>query len=284
MVSGFGFSFIYIASFSIIPAYFEERQKFLALGIIGIGAGIGGLFFPVFLERLLVTYHWKEVMLFISGMMLNIMVFAMIDNSTQRFKFMKSNRKLSVPNLEEVTKQCVDNQSRTAKSSVTTRIKFILMDKTFICFAIAMMLALPVFNTTLIFLIDFFVSNGIPRSTAVWLHSGLNIASLISRPLPGFLARCPRIPILAPPICCISTGMIVMFVLPSVEDLSYFILLACIFGVCFGGIISVISVTTLAIIGQENYASAFGILMSGVGVTHVIAGPVSGKIIYIKSL
>lgn len=71
---GIGFGLIFLPSVVVVGYYFEKKRA-LATGIAVCGSGIGTFLFAPFLQYLLVEYHWRQVMLILTGIILNCLVF-----------------------------------------------------------------------------------------------------------------------------------------------------------------------------------------------------------------
>ncbi|KAK3087883.1 hypothetical protein FSP39_011970 [Pinctada imbricata] len=139
-----------------------------------------------------------------------------------------------------------------------------------------MMISFSSGNNIIIFFIDLFESKGIQRDTGVWLYTALGLASTLIRPFPGYLAQLPRVPKLAIPAVHILIGAVAIILFPYATSVTHFAALSCSFGMSIGGLVSVLSISTLHIVGEDDYPTALGVLMSSIGIMTSVAGPMSG--------
>ncbi|KAK3084589.1 hypothetical protein FSP39_015972 [Pinctada imbricata] len=250
-----GFSLCLISSFSIAPKYFTGKRRLFVTGFITVGAGVGALVFPVIIQLLLRTYNWRGVSLIFSDINLNMLVSAMLFVNKSQYK---------------------QEQSKSPSIMCTTTLRGILTNGVFMGYCIAVWILYPCFNNVLIFFIDFFESHGIPRSTCAWLLTGTNVANTLARLIPPFLSQFERIPKLAILAAILPIAAVVFVMFPFAKSFMHFVILVCIFGICLGVKMASLSLIAFHIIGAEGYPIGLGILMTGYGISNVIAGPIAG--------
>ena len=93
----------------------------------------------------------------------------------------------------------------------------------------------------------------------------------------AFLVRLERFPKLALPVSLNIVGSFAMFAFPFTKTLSECVVASCLFGASQGGLISLISITSLELVGKDDYTLALGIICTLLGVAYAIAGPLSGR-------
>ena len=157
-----------------------------------------------------------------------------------------------------------------------TKFISILKNTPFVTFAVSMMMSFSVLMSVIVIIIDFFVSKGIEKDVGVWIYFGMNVANTITRLLTGYLSQVQSIPKLALPCVYMFVGSLSLLLYPVADTVVMCVFLACLFGFSLGGLISLISITTLQLVGKEDYSLGFGIVFTLVGISNAVAGPVAG--------
>ena len=125
---------------------------------------------------------------------------------------------------------------------------------------------------------------GVVRSVGVWLYFGMSLCNCITRLISGLLAQQKWMPKLALPCIYSVLGGIALCLFPFATNIAEFAILACMFGVSFGGWFSLLSITTFHIIGETDFSVAIGMILTLNGMSTLAAGPISGKIFYVTCL
>ena len=289
-VSGFGFSLCYIASYSMVPLYFKDNQKMMALGILSLGSAIGAMVIPILLEKLIETYGWRGTLLIVGGIASNICVSASLGyhrgdtiNALEKYIY---NDEISI--IQSQQKQETQNNaslenslSHEDKSKVARpfrdRVKTLFTNRPFVLYGISIMMTFPPIIAILIFLIDYYQAKDIPRTTGVWVYFGMNVSGFVCRILVAFLVKVERIPKLAIPVSLNIVGSFAMFAFPFTNTVSECVVASCLFGASLAGMVSLMSITSLELVGKDDYPLALGIIFTLLGVANAIAGPLSGK-------
>ena len=279
----------------MVPLYFNDKQRMMALGILSLGSAIGAMVIPILLEKLIETYEWRGTLLIVGGIASNICVSALlgyhrgdtIKASTHpgSEKYMHNEE---MPDIKRQHKKETHNNassekklSHEDKSKVTrafcTRVKTLFTNKPFVLYGMSIMMTFPPIIAILIFLIDYYQAKDINRTTGVWVYFGMNVASFVCRILIAFLVKLERIPKLAIPVSLNIVGSFAMFAFPFTNTVSECVVASCLFGASHGGMISLVSITCLELVGKEDYPLALGIVLTLLGVANAIAGPLSGK-------
>ena len=278
----------------MVPLYFKDNQKMMALGILSLGSAIGSMVIPILLEKLIETYEWRGTLLIVGGIASNVCVSALLGyhrgdavKATPSSGLKKYIYNVETPGIQKHREKTPNNVSSAAKLSLEdkrigtrtlcARVKTLFTNRPFVLYGMSIMMTFPPVVAILIFLIDFYQSKDIPRATGVWVYFGMNVAGFVCRILVAFLVRLERFPKLALPVSLNVLGSFAMFAFPFTKTVSECVVASCLFGASWGGMISLISITTLELVGKDDYTLALGIICTLLGVAYAIAGPLSGK-------
>ena len=158
----------------MVPLYFKDNQKMMALGILSLGSAIGAMVIPILLEKLIETYEWRGTLLIVGGIASNICVSASlgyhrgdtIKTSTHSGseKYMHNEE---IPGIQRQHKKETQNNASSEKkisledkSKVTrafcARVKTLFTNKPFVLYGMSIMMTFPPIIAILIFLIDYY--------------------------------------------------------------------------------------------------------------------------------
>lgn len=160
--------------------------------------------------------------------------------------------------------------------TIWSQVLALVSNKVFLAFCVALALTLTSFNSFLIFFIDFFEQKGFDRVSVVWMYSGMNIVSTVFRFIPGLMAQSPKIPTLAIPAMYSAFGFVSLCFLPFVTSFPVNAVVIACYGVALGGVVTVISITTLELVGEKRYPTGLGMLLAIVGIANTVGAPIAG--------
>ena len=280
----------------MVPLYFKDNQKMTALGILSLGSSIGSMVIPILLEKLIETYEWRGTLLIVGGIACNICVSALLGShrgDTIKATTHPGSEYISndeVPGMQNHKEETPNNASSTKKLSqfsledklkVTqpfrARVKTLFTNRSFVLYGFSIIMTFPPIIAIHIFLIDYYQAKEIPRNTGVWLYFGMNVAGFVSRILLTFLIKLERIPKLAIPLSLNIVESFAMFAFPFTKTVPECAVATCLFGASEAGMVSLISIISLELVGNDDYPLALGIIFTLLGVANAIAGPLSGK-------
>ena len=283
-ITGFGFSLLYNASYSVVPSYFKGRQKFLALGSTLLGSGIGAMVVPILLEKLIQEYGWRGALLIYAGIVLNFCVSSIISGpnktgNADRTQMKEIERPMKVSDSYNHSNHVVRSSSfkekGTDKRSLRHRLISIFTTRPFLLYGISIMMVFPPVISVTIFFIDFIEAKGIEKNHAVMLYVYLNVAALFGRIAATTMARMKRIPKLVIPLVFSLVGFFGLLLFPFTETVPECAAAGCLLGTCLGGMICTLSVTTMDLIAENDYPLAFGVVTTLLGIANAFAGPLS---------
>ena len=292
-ITGFGFSLVYVSDFIIIASYFDENQRSVALGIVNFGSGVGSMFYPVFMQHMMDIYTWRGTFLISGGMACNMFVFGMVCSplnfNSRTDSKMRNKQNSNIPTVEgTITCSTKENPVKEVKENskleLLRNIIHVIKNKVFVMYFVSTMLTLAVLFSVLVISIDFFVLKGIDRDIAVWIFFGLTVTNCVFRLLTGFIAQVKSISKFAINCVYILLGGMAVILFPSADTVPKCVLCACLCGMSFGGIMSMMTITTIHLLGKRDYDIGLGISLTCIGIGYTIAGPVTGLLaLYILS-
>ena len=259
----------------------------LALGSTTLGSGVGALVVPVLLEKLIKEYTWRGALLIFAGIVLNCCISAIISGPNKKRNFKRTR-------IEKTEKQteASDSYSHATRCSSSTKEKTaskrslrkiflsIITTKSFLLYNLSIMMGFSPGIAVMVFFVDYIEAKGIDRSVGVWLYICLNAAAIFGRIVATAVAQMKRIPKLAIPLVFSLVGSLGMLLFPFVDTVPECAVAGWLLGTSLGGMVCVLSVTTIDLIAADDYPLAFGIVTTLLGIANGFAGPLSGKRIY----
>lgn len=255
-----------ICASTSVSQNFSPKERILALAFVSTGSGIGGLCFPLLLQYFIDKFGWRGCLLVISGIVLNQLACGLM-----------SGPDVKRPTGSNIQQNMTDNSETEDSNTTLNRLRALLQNIVFLGFCFALSLALASFNGFLVFFVDFFEQKGFDRTSVVWLYSGMNVVSTIFRFIPGLLAQSPKIPKLAIPAMYAFLGCISLSLLPFMTSYSLNAVVIALYGIALGGVVTVISITTLELVGEETYPTGLGIVLAVSGIANTAGAPIAGK-------
>ncbi|XP_033758097.1 monocarboxylate transporter 12-like [Pecten maximus] len=262
VVSGIGFSATFISASTSIGEYFEGKSKLTALAFLTFGSGCGGVIIPFMMKTLIDEYGWRGCLLITGGLMANMVCFfAVCKPVSVGISHIKAN------DFDENSKQ----------NNFTASLKSLVANKVYIVHVIAMCCTIPVINSSLTFMIDFLMTKGFDSETQVILYICLNVGVAFGGVLPGLLKKyIPHTSVLFIPAFFTLVGTTVYSFLPSAETYTHHVVLLVTLGVALGVSVTTVTMTTMKLVGLHDYTVGLGILMTLLGISNSIAGPIAG--------
>jgi MFS transporter, OFA family, oxalate/formate antiporter len=255
--------FIYIPSISLVPRWFK-RQRGLATGIALCGVGLGTFAYPLLGEALLVRLGWDGVHRLFAAI-------ALVVCGSLSFSLIAHPQVIGlVPDGHSVA------FAENAETAITgLSLSEALRQRTFWHFYIASLFTAAVVFTTYVHLVPYAVDNGNERSSSVGLIGAVGIASIIGRFLFGGLSD--RIGGRRS-ISLMSAGMALAvgfwLLLPPLLYSLYFY--ALVFGVFYGGYISILPVVIMTFFGGRQLSTIVGALYTSWGFGALIGPSLTG--------
>ncbi|OWF50007.1 Monocarboxylate transporter 9 [Mizuhopecten yessoensis] len=276
IITGLGLSLAFVASTTATGEYFTGNARHLALSFVACGSGCGSMVFPYLLDRLISVFGWRGCLLIVGGLMANmIWLFAICKPLTvglAQSKYVQSNKSNLKPH------QINDTGLNTSNGHTHCCMKLVLLSKSydFIIYILGMTCTFPAFICILIYIIEFLKTKSFDSEEALLLYLFMNVANTLGRMIPGLCKYIPHvsslvIPALTTIISCISTVGLLF-----ANTYKQHLLLMCGFGLAIGSNVTVMSMTTIKLVGLANYSVGVGILMTVTGVSSVCAGTISG--------
>ncbi|KAK1985729.1 major facilitator superfamily transporter [Colletotrichum cereale] len=272
---GISSSLVFCPPMAIVSRRMPHRRG-LALGLTIGGSSVGGIIWPIMLEQLLnfrkVSFAWTiRAVAFTMMPLLVIACCTVVDAPAP------------VPSPAAPESSPDGNEKGTGSSTDEAQLPdrkssfIVFKNKTFILLCCGLALGYFGLFTPLFFVSAFGISNGMPSSTAFYLLSGLNGASLFGRVIPGVLAdRYGHFNVLASAV--FSAG-IVGFCWTAASSLAGLAVWSLAYGFCSGAVISLQGACVGKIAPPGNQGSAIGFAMGSIAVTALVGPPISGQIV-----
>ncbi|XP_060557630.1 monocarboxylate transporter 14-like [Ruditapes philippinarum] len=174
----------------------------------------------------------------------------------------------------------IENQSKNhcgeSADTLCHSLSQILKNRTFVIYLLGGVTSYPALGLMMVFVVDIFLDKDFTSEDAAFGQLLLSALNILGRFLPGILMQFRCVSTLSIPMLAslISTTVFPCLVLARVKWLAT--LLCAFTGLSLGMFVSIYSVTTVKLVGQERLPNAMGLLFSANSLGNAIAGPVCG--------
>ncbi|CAH1785204.1 unnamed protein product [Owenia fusiformis] len=252
IVTGIGFGFVYIPSVSIIAPYFKKKRA-LAYGVATAGIGIGSMVYPPIIDALNNQYGWRGTLLILSGITLNICVAG---------AFMKP-FKSTIDDARGKVKERLFNVG------IFRSVDFLIlcMNNMLFCFGVSVVYT---------HLAEYALQMDIGGRESSILFSVIGISNFLGRFVFGFIGNHP----LSNDILVYLFGFLIpgiaTLLVPLLTQFESLLIYATIFGT-FTSVFGVqLASIVCQIIGEDQLATGFGVLLPFEAFGTMLGGPVAG--------
>ncbi|XP_033758264.1 guanine deaminase-like [Pecten maximus] len=202
VVTGFGLSLGYVSITTSVGEHFNGKARFVALSFVASGSGCGAMAFPFLLDTLIQTYGWRGCLLIVGGLMGNMICFFAVCQPQLVDKSYYSPGLLETEGMSQQTQhnqQICENRNSAMNGSGTfipkqqrpsiEKLRLLSRNSPFIVFIIAVCCTLPAYDSTLIYLIEFFKTKSFANKEALLLYFFMNVGNTTGRHfvVPGFV-------------------------------------------------------------------------------------------------
>ncbi|XP_021344859.1 monocarboxylate transporter 12-like [Mizuhopecten yessoensis] len=294
VVTGCGLSLAFVSITTSVGEYFDGKARFVALSFVASGSGCGAMVFPFMLDSLIQMYGWRGCLLIVGGLMGNMICFFAVCKP-QVVNITHQHPGLLVP--EEITAgeqtphhQQIKYRFEEIKSTIhntgillperqtssIAKLRILSRNYCYILFIVAVCCTLPAYDATLIYLIEFLKTKSFNDKEALVLYLFMNVGNTVGRMIPGLFKHIPHMSVLIIP--ALVTGLSCVSVVGLLKATTYYqhVFLMFGFGISMGGNVTLLSMTTMKLLGLEYYAIGVGILMTLVGLCAMCSGAISG--------
>ena len=288
--SGFGGSFIFLASYVGTGLYFGERGQY-AIATVSLGVPLGFLVYPLLMTSLIHLFKWRGALLILGALTLNGIPFGTIiwlASSAKKAQIergvisnlgsQKSGIKASVTSIGRIHTSAFSSMVDLEEGESTLQLcREILQNKNFILFLCSLSLLMSavtmVFNT----LSDFCIELGLTRMDSAFLLTLFNIPSLCGRFLTSLLLRFTKIP--SPYIFVVTLTIFgaILATLPLANNFLTTTIIILFSGLMQGPCTGIYTCVIIKLVGLNRSALAQGLSDTTYGVITVIVGYLGGK-------
>lgn len=261
---GIGMAFVGIPSATVIPLHFKKNRA-LAQGCTIAGSSLGGVIWPIALDQLLnknsIDFGWS----------LRIVGFIMMPLMALVILFVRK------PAASTTKNDNPESQPQTKLAQKKKKDLSILKHPSFIFLCLGLAFSFFGFFSPLFYVSTYTVSQGISESTAFYLLSALNAASLFGRILPGLVAdHLGPFNVL---VVSIFGSAIVTFCWTTATSLAGLIVWTLAYGFISGAILSLQLVCATTLTTDETHGAGVGIVMASVSLTGLFGTPIAGELV-----
>ncbi|KAB5581139.1 putative MFS monocarboxylate transporter [Coniochaeta sp. 2T2.1] len=257
------------------------NHRGLALGIVVGGSSLGGVIWPIMLERLLnhsdVGFGWTiRIVAFTMLPLLAIACVTIVEPPRPKPQARPSDSS-DITIAEDSPNSSLDDGAPAQEKKPDSDIWALLKNKVFIFLSAGLAIAYIGLFIPFFYISSYATEKGVSPETSFYLISALNGASLLGRVLPGHLADLwghYNIIVLA-----MFASTIVAFSWTAAKSLAGIAVVAIVYGFTSGAILSLQGACVGKIASRQMQGTAMGLLMGCLAVTTLIGSPVGGAIL-----
>ncbi|KAI8948703.1 putative MFS monocarboxylate transporter [Xylaria longipes] len=282
---GISISFILTPCTAVVSRRMPHRRG-LALGIAIGGSSIGGVVWPIMLQKLLyadgVSFGW--VQRYVGFTMLPLLAVACLTvmDADKEPPTEKGPSSLTPSGVETASKGSASDENDSGQSlegqlKAKHPIIIILKNWTFVLLCLGLGLVYFGLFSPFFYISTYAVARGQSPSTAFYLISAINGASFFGRVIPGYLADVYG----HFNLCALSVlaSGIVGFTWTAAYSLPGMIVWSIAYGFASGSVISLQSACAGKISKREHQGTALGLVIGSVSVPALVGTPISGQIL-----
>jgi len=247
---GIGFGIAYIPSVVIVCHYFERKRP-LAMALACTGLGVGTFVIPLLIRFLVNYYHWRNAMLILSGLTLNMVVCS---------------------SLFRPTNKATDESSVSKKKII--RVKM-FRQTSFWCLMLNNFFVLYGMVTFFIHLPAYLRTVNYSDDQGALFVSLIGAGAVLGRLMTGCLTQCLNAPLILYTITMGMSGLMVMLVpfFVSYVPLS----LTCFsFGLCSSTIGPLLPLIITDLLGLDALSDGYGYILVAEGIGSSLGPPIAG--------
>ncbi|KAK3313631.1 putative MFS monocarboxylate transporter [Apodospora peruviana] len=280
---GASMAFLTLPPISVVSRCLPKHRG-LAVGLVVGGSSIGGVVWPIMLERLLSTtdlgFGW--VMRIVGFTMLPLLAFAC---ATVREPLSSSPQQ-----LPPAVAQSLEDSSENSRNSNSTKIAAavkepktkawdisIIKNQVFLCLCLGLALAYFGLFIPFFYVSSYAISRGIDAQLSFYLIAIMNGASLFGRTIPGHFAD--RWGYFNMILFALATSAITGFCWTAATSLAGLIVWSLAYGFASGAILTLQSACAGKIATHQTQGTAMGILMGALSVTSLVGSPIGGSLV-----
>ena len=266
ILMGIGFSFCFIPVMSLIPRWFTKRRG-IATGIVMAGMGLGGMITPPLAQWLIDACGWRNAFV-----ILGLITLVIVTPIAQFMKHSPQRAGLKPYGGDETTE---DKQSQSPAAEGFSLSQAIRTAR-FWLFGLILAGFFFCFGTIMVHIVPYASDVGIPSIIAASILSIAAGISIIGRLGTGFLSD--RIGGTLALSACVSLITLALIWLLFVREVWMFYVFAVIFGLSYGGLVTLLPVVAAELFGVVSLGVILGGLTFVGTIGEALGAPLSGSI------
>ncbi|KPI42669.1 putative transporter MCH4 [Cyphellophora attinorum] len=251
LCSAIGASMLFYPALTCTITWFFKKRA-LAVGIVAAGSGLGGIIFPVMVEKLVPQVGFGWTMRICAFLILALGIFG---NLTVTSRIPPMPKKLTVKVLVKPF----------------TEVEFALLGAGAFCMYLGMF---QVFT----FLVTAGVARGVDRGLALYLVPILNAGSIVGRILPPFVAdKVGKVNVFL--VSCAATTILILAFWVPVSGTGGIVAFSVLFGFTSGAVVAINPAVVAQISDVRMIGVRTGVMFACVAVAVLIGSPIGGQIV-----
>ncbi|XP_067893061.1 monocarboxylate transporter 13 [Heterodontus francisci] len=274
-LAGLGNGFAWVPSVSLVTQYFTERRP-LANAIASCGECVFIFIFIPFYQWLVDQMSWRQAMMIIAGIQLNLCVCGALMRPYQpQKKCLNSKSSSATTSGNDLCSISPDHKKNTAQFFDLPLLK----QPKFICMIFFGFFSVMGFFVPAIYLIPHAQNLGIQDFQAALLMSYWSAADLIGRLGCGWLANLRLIKSIRLTTILITILSIAFMLFPVAKNYTLLIIFSCICGFFFGTMLALIVTLLTDVMGIEKLDNALGLIMFFRTIGCLLGPPLAGLLV-----
>ncbi|XP_078074840.1 monocarboxylate transporter 13 [Mustelus asterias] len=269
---GLGNGFAWIPSVSLVTQYFRERRP-LANAIASCGECVFTFIFTPFFQWLVDQMSWRQAMMIIAGIQLNLCVCGALMRPYQPPK----KRRLNSPSS---SREDLSDTSPVQKKNLAQFFDLhLLKQPKFICMIFFGFFSVVGFFVPTIYLIPHAQNIGIEDFQAALLMSYWSAGDLFGRLGCGWLANLRLMKSIRLTAILSTILSIALMLLPVAKSYTLLVIFSCICGFFFGTMLAIIVTVLTDVMGVEKLDNVLGLIMFFRTIGCLIGPPLAGFLV-----
>ncbi|XP_072368992.1 LOW QUALITY PROTEIN: monocarboxylate transporter 13-like [Scyliorhinus torazame] len=272
---GLGNGFAWIPSVSLVTQYFRERRP-LANAIASCGECVSTFIFTPFYQWLVDQMSWRQAMMIIAGIQLNLCVCGALMRPYQpQKKYLTFTSSSASTSRKDLSRTSPDRKKNLAHFFDLPLLK----QPKFICMAFFGFFSVAGFFIPAIYLIPHAQNIGIEHFQAALLMSYWSAGDFIGRLSCGWLANLRLIKSIRLTAILITILSIALLLFPVAKSYTLLVIFSCTCGFFFGTMLAIIVTVLTDVMGVEKLDNALGLILFFRTIGCLLGPPLTGYLV-----
>ena len=247
---GLSFGAAHLAAITAVTIYFDKFRN-LATGIATTGVGVGTLIFPPLIRALVNFYTWRNAMLLIGAISLNLCVCGAL--------------------IRPVHRRELENSHNALDPTIFRKLGYwmLCVNNFLVCFGL---------SVTYLHLTAYAETRGVDHERSALLVSGIGVSNLVGRLAMGLVAQRQGVDIILLYLISFLIGGAAVACMAEMDSFAGLLVMASLFGLFTASIGTLLAPILADVLGIRRFTGGYGFLSILSGLGQVAGGPLAGDV------